>query len=600
MYILGLSFFYHDSAAALLKDGEIIAAAQEERFSRKKNTPDFPEEAIKFCLEFANINIKDIDYIVFYEKPFEKFERIFKSILATYPRSIISFKDIITAWFGKKLWIKDIIADKLDISTDKIYFVEHHLSHAASSFLSSPFNSAAILTIDGVGEWATTTIGVGKRDIKTGNNKIILEKEIHFPHSIGLLYSAFTAFLGFKVNEGEYKVMGMAPFGEPKYVNKIKDNIVYINRDGSFKLNMKYFTYHYHNKKTYNRKFKKVFGPPRKPDSDFVAKLKGWKVDIIEKESKYYADVAASIQKVTEDIILNIVNKLYEESKEKYLCIAGGVGLNSVANGRILRESKFENIYIQPASGDAGGAVGAALYFYYVVLKNKGKYVMENAYLGKEYSDNDIKYFLNKNGIPYKRLPDTKLYDEVIKALGEKKIVGWFQGRFEWGPRALGNRSILADPRFPEIKDIVNLKIKFREPYRPFAPAVLDEDVEKYFEIKNPDKVLPAKFMLLVTNVRKSKRNKIPAVTHVDGTGRIQIVKRKDNRRYYDLIKRFKEKTGIGVILNTSFNLKGEPIVNTPENAFNTFMKSGMDLLVLNNFIIYKKDIKEKISNESA
>ena len=600
MYILGLSFFYHDSAAALLKDGEIIAAAQEERFSRKKNTPDFPEEAIKFCLEFANINIKDIDYIVFYEKPFEKFERIFKSILATYPRSIISFKDIITAWFGKKLWIKDIIADKLDISTDKIYFVEHHLSHAASSFLSSPFNSAAILTIDGVGEWATTTIGVGKRDIKTGNNKIILEKEIHFPHSIGLLYSAFTAFLGFKVNEGEYKVMGMAPFGEPKYVNKIKDNIVYINRDGSFKLNMKYFTYHYHNKKTYNRKFKKVFGPPRKPDSDFVAKLKGWKVDIIEKESKYYADVAASIQKVTEDIILNIVNKLYEESKEKYLCIAGGVGLNSVANGRILRESKFENIYIQPASGDAGGAVGAALYFYYVVLKNKGKYVMENAYLGKEYSDNDIKYFLNKNGIPYKRLPDTKLYDEVIKALGEKKIVGWFQGRFEWGPRALGNRSILADPRFPEIKDIVNLKIKFREPYRPFAPAVLDEDVEKYFEIKNPDKVLPAKFMLLVTNVRKSKRNKIPAVTHVDGTGRIQIVKRKDNRRYYELIKRFKEKTGIGVILNTSFNLKGEPIVNTPENAFNTFMKSGMDLLVLNNFIIYKKDIKEKISNESA
>ncbi len=593
MYILGLSFFYHDSAAALIKDGKVIAASQEERFTRKKNTADFPEKAIQFCLDFAKIKLKDIDHIVFYEKPFEKFERIFKSLLTTYPKSIISFKDIITAWFGKKLWIEDIIINKCKADEKEIFFVEHHLSHAASSFFASPFKESAILTIDGVGEWTTTSKGYGISDWKKGDkNSITLTHEIRFPYSLGLLYSAFTAFLGFRVNNGEYKVMGMAPYGKPKYVNKIK-KLIKINNDGSFKLDLSYFTYHYHNKKSYNRRFVKLFGKPRDPKSEFVVKQKGWQTSYIEPESKYYADIAASIQKVTEEVIVKMANQLYKETKSENICIAGGVGLNSVANGMVLAKTPFKNLYIQPAAGDAGGAVGAALYFYHIGLKKPRKYIMDNAYLGKEYSDKEIRTFLNKNKLKYEYLPDNKLFTKIIKAMNDKKIIGWFQGRFEWGPRALGNRSILADPRFPDIKDIINMKIKFREPYRPFAPSILVEDTEQYFVVKNKKNLMPAKFMLYVADVKKAKRNKIPAVTHVDGSGRLQTVFKKDNPRYYNLIKMFKKKTGIPVIVNTSFNLKGEPIVNTPENAFNTFSKSGMDLLVLNNFLIDKNDLKK-------
>ncbi len=593
MYILGLSFFYHDSAAALLKDGKIIAAAQEERFTGKKHTPDFPEKAIRFCLDFAKIKTENLDYVVFYEKPFKKFERILKSLLATYPKSIVSFKDILTAWFSQKLWIEDIVISKTGIEAEKVFFVEHHLSHAASAFFASPFKKAAILTIDGVGEWTTTAKGYGIADWRKGEkNSIELTQEIRFPHSLGLLYSAFTAFLGFKVNNGEYKVMGMAPYGEPKYVNKIK-KLIKIYKDGSFKLDLSYFTYHYHNKKTFNRKFAKLLGKPRDPKSEFIVEQKGWQTSYIEPESKFYADIAASIQKVTEEIVIKMANQLFKETNLANLCIAGGVGLNSVANGLLLKNTPFKNLYIQPAAGDAGGAVGAALYFYHVGLKKPREYVMDSAFLGEMYSDKQIKEFMDRNRIKYIRLPDKRLFDVIIKELSNKKIAGWFQGRFEWGPRALGNRSILADPRYPEIKDIVNMKIKFREPYRPFAPAVLEEDAEKYFEIKSVKNLLPAKFMLCVANVKRNKRNKIPAVTHVDGTGRLQTVIRKDNPRYYDLIKRFKQKTGVPVILNTSFNLKGEPIVSTPEDAFNTFKKSGMDLLVLNNFLISKSDINK-------
>ncbi len=466
-----------------------------------------------------------------------------------------------------------------------IYLIPHLL------FFCSPFKEAAILTIDGVGEWATATKGYGISDWQKGDkNSIILNKEIRFPHSLGLLYSTFTAFLGFKVNEDEYKVMGMAPYGNPVYVDKIK-RLINICNDGSFKLDLSYFSYHYHNKKSFNCKFIKLFGKPREPKSEFIAQQKGWQLKYIEPQSKYYADIAASIQKVTEDVIIQILNQLYKEIGNKNLCIAGGVGLNSVANGLILKRTPFKNLYIQPAAGDAGGAVGAALYLYHIGLKKPRNYIMENVYLGKEYSDKEFEKFLKKNRIKHRKIEDKTLFDIIVKEMTQKKIVGWFQGRAEWGPRALGNRSILADPRFEDVKDIVNKKIKFREPYRPFAPAVLSEDAEKYFDIKNIDDFYPVRFMLYVCKVKKDKRDKIPAVTHIDGTGRLQIVFKKDNPRYYNLIKRFKQKTGVPVILNTSFNLRGEPIVNSPENAFNTFRRSGMDILVLNNFLINKTDL---------
>lgn len=569
MFILGISCYYHDSAACLIKDGELIAAAAEERFTRKKHDSGFPENAINFVLGEEKITSADLDYVVFYEKPFIKMERILLSIFQNVPYSFSLFKDSLNVWFTEKLWIKNTIKEKLKINEKKILFVEHHISHSASSFFCSPYEEAAILTCDGIGEWTTTTLGVGYK------NKVKILKELKFPHSLGLLYSVFTAFLGFEVNEGEHKVMGMAAYGKPRYVEKIY-KLIDISDDGSFFLNMDYFSYHFSGRKSYNSKFEKLFGKPRNPEDS-------------ETLSPYYADIAASIQKITEEILIRMANYLYKETKLKKLCIGGGVGLNSVANYRILKETPFEEIYIQPACGDAGGAIGCALYLYHSVLDKPRKFIMEHVYWGKKYRKEDIKNFLEKKSVNYRYIEDEeKLLDILTSFLLKGKVIGFFQGKFEWGPRALGNRSILADARNPLMKDIVNRKIKFREIFRPFAPSVLLEEAEEYFSLKNPSLHYPLKFMLYVVDVKEEKRKIIPAVVHVDGTARPQVVEKDKNRFYYLLIKKFAEKTGVGVILNTSFNLKGEPIVNTPEDAFNTFLKSEMDILVLENFIIEK------------
>ncbi|MEW6679952.1 MAG: carbamoyltransferase N-terminal domain-containing protein, partial [bacterium] len=593
MYILGISCFYHDASAALLKDGLLVACCEEERFTRKKHDYDFPINSILFCLDMAGIKASDLDYIVFYEKPFIKFERIFMNSFQVFPKGWKVFREAMLTWLLDKLWIKNIIRGKLGVDENKILFIEHHLSHAASCFFCSPFDEAAILTIDGVGEWTTATMGIGK------DKEIILKKELHFPHSLGLLYSAFTAFLGFEVNEGEYKVMGMAPFGKPNYVDKV-EKLIALNNDGSFSLNMDYFSFHYSPDKTFSPKFESLFGKPRDPKSHFFTKESGFPIYFGEKpgnfeelceENQYYADIAASIQKVTEEAILNMVNCLYKETGLKKLCIAGGVALNSVANGRVLKKTQFEELYIQPQAGDGGGALGAALYAYHSLLGKERSFVMEHAFWGKEYSFGEIKEFLDKNNIPYEYIEDDeRLFERIVGYLQNDKVVGWFQGRFEWGPRALGNRSILADPRKAKMKDIVNIKIKFREPFRPFAPSVLVEETSKYFDLSNPSLHYPARFMLYVVDVLEDKRDIIPAITHVDGTGRLQTVFKETNPKYYRLIEKFKSATDIPLILNTSFNLKGEPIVNTPENAFNTFSKSGMDVLVLEKFIVRKNE----------
>ncbi len=593
MYILGISCHYHDAAACLLKDGEVIAAAEEERFTRIKHDSSFPVNAINFCLEYARIKNSDIDYVVFNEKPFLKFERIIKTIFATYPLAAGIFQESVINWMGNKLWIKSLIEEKISINPDKILFCQHHISHAASSFLCSPFQEAAILTCDGVGEWGTAAIGFGKSDWKeAGQNDIQLFEEIRFPHSLGLLYSAFTAFLGFEVNEGEYKVMGMAGFGEPKYVDKIY-KLIKVNEDGSFRLNMEYFSFHYHTKKSFNKRFEKLFGKPRDPKAHFItSKTSRYDYAIsptkeeIEK-NQYYADIAASIQKVTEETLVRIANYLHKKTGQKKLCLAGGVALNCVANSKILQEAPFEEIFIQPAAGDAGGAMGAALYVWHCLLQKQRKFVLKHAFWGKEYSETEVKSFLTENRINYEYIKDTdKFLDSVTALLVLGKVVGWFQGRFEWGPRALGNRSILADPRNEKMKDIVNIKIKFREPFRPFAPAVLSEKCEDFFEFTKSKNQYPLKFMLYTIPVRK--RELIPAVTHIDGSSRVQIVDKETNPLFYRLIEKFYQITGIPLLLNTSFNLKGEPIVNTPQEAFNTFIKSDMDMLVLGNFIIKK------------
>jgi len=591
MNILGISCYFHDAAAALLRDGVLIAAAEEERFSRIKHDFEFPENAIDFCLEMGGIEAGDLDYVMFFEKPFIKFERLLLCTMQTYPRSMKLFREAMVTWLGDKLWVKHLIMKELGIPAEKILFSEHHLSHAASSFFCSPFEEAAILTVDGVGEWTTAALGVGKgTDLK-------LIKEIRFPHSLGLLYSAFTAFLGFEVNEGEYKVMGMAPFGEPKYVDKIYD-IVHVGDDGGFELDMDYFSFHYSSEKTYNKKFEKLFGKSRDPKALFFTPATGYpsyfgekpsNFDQAGKENQYYADIAASIQVVTEQIMLKMANYAYRETGIDKLCMAGGVALNSVANRKILAETPFNEIYIQPAAGDGGGAVGAALYGYHTLLGQPRKFVMEHAYWGEEHSAADTEEFLKENSIPYTLVEDDeKLIGQVADILQDGKVVGWHQGRFEWGPRALGNRSILADPRRTDMKDIVNVKIKFREPFRPFAPSILQEKAGDYFDLDNPEKHYPARFMLFVTDVHEDKKDVLPAITHVDGTGRLQTVRRELNPKYYRLIETFGEATGVPVLLNTSFNLKGEPIVNTPGEAFNSFNKSGMDTLVLGNYIIEK------------
>lgn len=569
MYILGISAYYHDSAAALIKDGRVVAAVEEERLSRIKHDNGFPTKAIEYCLAQESVSINDVDYVVFYEKPFLKFERILMTSFGTFPSSYRFFREAMLNMLKEKLWVKEIIQRKLKYQKE-VLFVEHHLSHAASTFFCSPFQEAAILTVDGVGEWTTTALGIGK-DIE-----IKLLKEIRFPHSLGLLYSTFTAFLGFEVNEGEYKVMGMAPYGEPRYLDKVY-KLIRVADDGSFWLDMQYFSYHYSPDQTFNGDFVKLFGEPRGKSTSG-----GDAVD------KHYADIAASIQKALEETLLKMVRYLYKETGLKKLCLAGGVALNSVANGRLLRESEFDDIFIQPAAGDSGGAIGAALYVYHSLLGKKRQFTMEHAYLGPEFRQAEIETFLKDNHIPFQSFGEEELLETAAEALSQGKVLGWFQGRTEWGPRALGDRSILADPRREEMKNIVNSKIKFRELFRPFAPSVLVEKAEDFFELPKAERHFPARFMLYVTPVKEEKRKQVPAITHVDGSARPQIVFKEQNPLYYGLIERFASLTGVPLLLNTSFNLKGEPIVCTPQDAFNTFTRSGLDLLVLGNCLIKK------------
>ena len=593
MHILGISCYYHDAAACLLGDGEIVAAAEEERFSRIKHDYEFPKSAIRFCLEQAGIHGTDLDYVVFFEKPFRKLDRILMTTLQTYPQSWKVFRESMISWMLDKMWVSTTLQSELGIAKEKVLFCEHHLSHAASAYLCSPFDEAAILTVDGVGEWVTGTYGVGR------GTSIKLLKQMEFPHSLGLLYSAFTAFLGFEVNEGEYKVMGMAPYGEPRYVDKVL-KLVHQNRDGSFSLDMDYFCFHHSTDQTFGPRFEGLFGQPRPSSLQFFTETTGFPKYFGDPPSnhselcqlnQHYADIAASIQKVTEELLLGMARCVHQQTKMKRLCMAGGVGLNSVANSRILRETPFEELYIQPAAGDSGGALGAALWAYNSLLGKPRDFIMKHSYWGRSNSDAEISNFLDANNIPHRRLRnEDELVDTVVDRLICGKVVGWSQGRFEWGPRALGNRSILADARNPEMKDIVNAKIKFREPYRPFAPSVLAECAEQHFELPGATRHYPARYMLYVVPVKSG--NTLPAVTHVDGTARLQTVFREESPRYYGLIERFGQATGTPVVLNTSFNLKGEPIVNSPADALGTFFKSDMDALVLENFLIEKSSLR--------
>ena len=593
MNILGISCYFHDSAAVLLLDGVLVAAAEEERFSRKKHDFSFPENAIKFCLEKGNISGKDLDYVVLFEKPFSKFDRLIQTVLQGFPKSYEMFIQSMRTWLLDKLWIKGHIAKFLEINKDQILFSEHHISHAASTYFCSPFAESAVLTFDGVGEWCTTSIGEG-----TGNY-LRLIKEIHFPHSIGLLYSAFTAFLGFEVNEGEYKVMGMASYGTPIYTDKIK-KIVRLQTDGSYWLDPKYFSTHYSARKTYTRRFEELFGAPRNNVVPFFTHESGYSphmevsandLEQTAEYNQYYADIAASIQKVTEDMIISLARHAYEITGKTSLCLAGGVALNAVANGKLLAETPFTKVYIQPSAGDGGGALGAALYAWHVALKNTDRFVMDHAYWGASFDCNDIKQSLEDFGIQGRYYDDeTNLISTVVDQLVAGKVIGWFQGRGEWGPRALGNRSIIADPRTNTIKDTINEKIKFREPFRPFAPSVLAEAADQYFDLADLNQSMASNFMLMVVPVLDAKQQEIQGVCH-QGTSRIQTVAKESNPRYYNLISSFGRVTGTPIILNTSFNVQGEPMVNSPTDALNTFINSGLDLLVLGNFIIDKQDL---------
>ncbi len=590
MYILGISAFYHDSAACLVKDGKIISAAQEERFTRKKHDYNFPVNAIKFCLNHSGITSSELELVAFYDKPFLKFERLLETYVTYAPVGIKSFIKAMPLWIKQKLWMKDYIQKELGYD-GKIIFPEHHESHAASAFYPSPFQEAAILTMDGVGEWTTTSFGTGK-----GNEIEILE-EIRFPHSLGLLYSAFTYYTGFKVNSGEYKVMGLAPYGEPKYKNLILNELIDVKEDGSFKMNMKYFNYCAGLTMT-NEKFNKLFGgKPRKPES---------------KLTQREMDLARSLQDVTEEIVLKMARHVRKETGLKNLALAGGVALNCVANGKLLREGLFEKIWIQPAAGDAGGAVGAALAGWYKYF-NKPRFVdgdadaQQGSFLGPEYSDELILNFLNKDGIVYHKIKRDEIPNIAADLIAQEKVLGWFQGRMEFGPRALGARSIIGDARSPKMQALMNLKIKFRESFRPFAPSVLAEKVCEYFDMSTE-----SPYMLLVADVRKERqkpmseeerklfgieklnvaRSDIPAVTHIDYSARIQTVHKETNPLYYDLISRFYEKYGCAVVINTSFNVRGEPIVCTPEDAYKCFMRTNIDHLIIGNFLLNKEEQK--------
>ncbi|MBI4157393.1 carbamoyltransferase [Candidatus Woesebacteria bacterium] len=569
MKILGISCYYHDAAAALIEDGKIIAATEEERFSRVKHDSSFPRNAINFCLKEANIKSKQLDYVVFYEKPFLKFERITLSFLATAPWALNAFISAYKIWLKEKLWIKERILTHVKISGEKLLFSHHHLSHAASAFYTSPFDSAAILTCDGVGEWTTTAWGVGRK------NKVYLKEEIRFPHSLGLFYSTVTQYLGFQINEGEFKVMGLAPYGKPGYVKKV-ERLIRQEKDGSFRLNLEYFNFHLSDKVSFSEKFIRLFGvPPVDPkDSDKVVKV--------------YADIAASAQKVLEEKLIVIAKNIRQKTGETNLCYAGGVALNGVANWRIFKEAGFENIFIHPAAGDSGGALGAALYLYHHVLGKHKRSRFNHAYLGQAVNEEEIKKFIRKRGIKAERFSDKKLVEKLAELLVDGKVIGWVRGRFEWGPRALGARSILADPRSKRMKDLVNSKIKFREAFRPFAPVTLYKKGAEYYDLGEDYKQAPLKFMLGVVSVKKKWRSKLGAITHVDGTARPQLIERSVNPLYYDLINAFGKKTGVYTLLNTSFNLKGEPIVNTVDEAYSTFMRSGLDALVLGNYLVEK------------
>jgi carbamoyltransferase len=601
MYVLGISAFYHDSGASLLQNGEIIAAAQEERFTRKKHDAAFPANAIRYCLNEAEIGPDEILSVVFYEKPFVKFERLLETYLAFAPRGFTSFMKSMPVWIKDKLFQKSALVKELSNTLgeqvnwrEKLLFSEHHLSHAASAYFPSPFESAAVLTLDGVGEWTTSSLAIGKgKDLK-------IIKEIHFPHSIGLLYSAFTYYTGFKVNSGEYKVMGLAPYGEPKFADRIKTHLIKVANDGSFQLDMSYFDYATGLTMT-NKKFDDLFGgPPRTPEAELTQRE---------------MDLAASIQKVTEEVIVQIAKNIASETGEKNLCLAGGLALNCVANGILSREKIFDNIWIQPAAGDAGGALGAALSAWYLYHNNdrdvsSQRDAMKGAYLGPEFSDEEIERELRDCGAVYQKLSEKELVETVASSIANEKAVGWMQGRMEFGPRALGGRSIIADPRSPTMQKQLNLKVKYRESFRPFAPSVLVEDVSEWFDHEGD-----SPYMLLVAEVQKDKRrvvtneeemlfgidklnvprSSVPAITHVDYTARVQSVHADTNPRYHALISKFKEKTGCPLVVNTSFNVRGEPIVCTPTDAFKCFMGTEMDVLAVGNFVLYKEEQDKKL-----
>ena len=587
MYILGISCFYHDSAACLVRDGDIVAAAQEERFTRKKHDPRFPQNAIKWSLEEEGITAQDIDVVVFYDKPILTFERLLMSYLTVAPKGLRSWLEAMPLWLGQKLFIPKVIQRETGYQGD-VLFTEHHEAHAASAFYPSPFNEAAILTIDGVGEWTTASYGFGK------GNELALLKELHFPDSLGLLYSAFTYFTGFRVNSGEYKLMGLAPYGVPRYKDLIFSELVDVKEDGSIRLNLRYFDFLGGLRMT-NRRFDKLFGgPPRKPEAE-----------ITQREM----DIAASIQTVTEEVVLKMANHVYSETGQKNLCLAGGVALNCVANGRILRESPFENIWIQPSAGDAGGALGAALSVWYRYLGNErahpnGCDSQQGSNLGPSFPNEDVKAFLDSKGYPFDELADAKRTRIIAEQIAQGNIVGYMCGRMEFGPRALGARSILGDPRSSDTQTVMNLKIKYRESFRPFAPSVLEEKASEYFDINTP-----SPYMLLVADVKeerripqpsgdgiqmlerlKAKRSDIPAVTHLDYSARLQTVNQNDKPDYYAVIAEFEKLTGCAVIVNTSFNVRGEPIICSPEDAYRCFMRTEMDILVIENCILYKED----------
>jgi carbamoyltransferase len=595
MYILGIAAFYHDSSAALIKDGALVAAAMEERFSRKKHDNGYPEQAIDFCLQQAGISADDLDYIVFYEKPLVKFERIVLSTLNTFPKSAAVWREAMVSWLKEKLWVKSAINNHLQCGFEKILFCDHHMSHAASAFFASPFKEAAVLTVDGVGEWTTTTLGVAKSywGEETGTNEINLFSEQRFPHSIGLLYSTFTAWLGFRVNNGEYKVMGMSPYGTPKYTEKVYKTFRFDDKSAAFSLNMDYFDFQQSIDRSFSNKFLDLFGPQRPAEADFFT-MKTNPERSAERhameQNQYYADVAASIQQVTEDSLVAICNHLYEKTGQKKLVFAGGVALNTKANWRLLNETPFEEIYIQPAAGDDGGSLGAALWAYYVVMNKPRNWVMPHAYWGKEYSDAECMQFLQERGIPFERFDDKrdKLAEVLVDALTQENVIGLMQGRFEWGPRALGNRSILADPRFDSMKEVVNTKIKFREPFRPFAPVILRERAPEYFDYPAVAEHEAPRYMLMVAPFKEDKQDQVQAVCH-EGTGRLQSIDHETNPLYYDIVKGFGDATGVPVVLNTSFNLRGEPMVTSPRDAYNTYSNSDIDMLVLGSFLVRKK-----------